>query len=56
MMSGLKGTIKGTVAAKMTINTITVALRGFFYQYVGRAVEYDADVAAWDYVQIRLCH
>jgi hypothetical protein len=22
---------------------------------IGRAVEYDADVAAWDYVEVRLC-
>jgi len=55
MMSGLKGTIKGTVAAKMTVNTATVFIRGLLYQNVGRAVEYDADVAAWDYVQVRLC-
>lgn len=55
MMSGLKGTIKGTVAAKITINTITVALRGALWQNVGRSFEYDADVAAWDYVKVRLC-
>ena len=55
MMSGLKGPIKGTVAAKMTVNTATVFIRGLLYQNVGRAVEYDADVAAWDYVQVRLC-
>ena len=55
MCDGVSGTIKGTVAAKMTVNTITVALRGILYQNVGRAADYDADVAAWDYVQLRLC-
>jgi hypothetical protein len=49
------GTISGTVAAKMTVNTITTALNGFLYMNVGRAADYDADVAAWDYVQLRLC-
>jgi hypothetical protein len=51
----ISGHLQGTVAATMTVATITVALKGFLYQNVGRAADYDADVAAWDYVQVRLC-
>ena len=51
----ISGHIQGTVAGKTTVNTMTVALKGVLYQNVGRAAEYDADVAAWDYVQVRLC-
>ena len=51
----LSGTISGTVAAKTTVNTITVACKGHLYMNIGRATEYDADVAAWDYVNVRLC-
>lgn len=51
----LSGTISGTVAAKTTVNTITVAIKGYLYMNIGRATEYDADVAAWDYVNVRLC-
>ena len=56
LMSTLNGKIKATVAAGMTINTITVALRGFHIRNIGRAADYDADVAAWDYVQVRLSY
>ena len=51
----ISGHIQGTVAGKTTINTITVAIKGFLYQNIGRATDYDADVAAWDYVNVRLC-
>ena len=51
----LSGTISGTVAGATTINTATVFLKGVLYMNIGRATEYDADVAAWDYVNVRLC-
>jgi hypothetical protein len=51
----ISGHLQGTVAGKTTVNTITVAIKGYLYQNVGRATDYDADVAAWDYVKVRLC-
>jgi hypothetical protein len=55
LFSTLNGKIKATVAAGMTIATITVAMRAFLWKNIGRAADYDADVAAWDYVKVRLC-
>ena len=55
LKASISGHIQGTVAAATTVNTITVAIKGYLYQNIGRAADYDADVAAWDYVKVRLC-
>lgn len=38
----------------MTSDSLTTQMTDW-NALIGRAVEYDADVAAWDYVEVRLC-
>jgi hypothetical protein len=54
LVSNIAGKIKGTLAACITMNTFTVQLKLLFHRNIGRSVEYDADVAATDYVQVLL--
>jgi hypothetical protein len=55
LCSTIVGKIKGTVAAKITMNTFTVQLKIILNRNIGRSVEYDADLAATDYVKVLLC-
>lgn len=46
----------GKIGAAFTFtDTLTSAMKKAMVRCVGRACEYDADVAATDYVQVRLC-
>jgi len=47
--------IDATFVGVLTVNTITILLKRWL-MIIGRATEYDADVAAVDYVETRLCH
>lgn len=38
-----------------TADSVTTSWQNWA-EIIGRATEYDADVAAWDYVEVRLCH
>lgn len=55
VVSNITGKIKGSLAAKITMNTFTVQLKLLMHRNIGRTADYDADVAATDYVQVRLC-
>lgn len=47
--------LDATFVGVLTVDTLTIVLKRW-YMIIGRATEYDADVAAVDYVETRLCH
>jgi hypothetical protein len=47
--------IDATLIGVLTVDSVTVWVKRWT-MIIGRAAEYDADVAAVDYVEVRLCH
>jgi len=55
LMHGGDRMIQSTIAGALAADNLTTWLTAW-NAIVGRAVDYDADVAAWDYIEVLLCH